>query len=512
MSRLATLPRCRTPSLPRLRPQRRSVMMGAAAPHHAPKKEGDISSVFVSLSGTAREPLPDRFRTLKQDLVAGHEDAVVKSWGRLLRALREENATIAAKGPAIIPSVDFRNLDGDVERLKGEIRKRGAAVVRGVVDEDEARAYKDEIEAYVRKNPSTKAFPADNPQVYELYWSLPQLKARAHPNMLKTQATLMRGLWHASPGAAISMQPLTYADRLRIRQPGDATFALGPHVDGGSVERWERDGYGRGGGTYDAVFRGDWEAYDPWDVTARVEAVQDLYNGAGACSMFRMFQGWLSISACGPREGTLLVNPLVQHSTVYFLLRPFFRPRRDAAEAGREGFLAEENWAFTGGEAMTSELQGATPGHAQELSEALHPHLELGATMVHVPRIRPGDLVVWHSDQIHAVDAVHEGAGDSSVMYIPVCPATDLNAGYLARQREAFRRGLPGPDFPGGKGESEHVGRPGEEAIRGAEARRAMGLERLVVAGASHGERDLVERTNRMLGFWGGAGRREEGV
>ncbi|GKT95431.1 DUF1479 domain protein [Colletotrichum tofieldiae] len=474
MSRLATLPRAAS----------------------RPKKEGDISSVFVSLSGTAREPLPDRFRTLKQDLVAGHEDAVVKSWGRLLRALREENATIAAKGPAIIPSVDFRNLDGDVERLKGEIRKRGAAVVRGVVDEDEARAYKDEIEAYV----------------YELYWSLPQLKARAHPNMLKTQATLMRGLWHASPGAAISMQPLTYADRLRIRQPGDATFALGPHVDGGSVERWERDGYGRGGGTYDAVFRGDWEAYDPWDVTARVEAVQDLYNGAGACSMFRMFQGWLSISACGPREGTLLVNPLVQHSTVYFLLRPFFRPRRDAAEAGREGFLAEENWAFTGGEAMTSELQGATPGHAQELSEALHPHLELGATMVHVPRIRPGDLVVWHSDQIHAVDAVHEGAGDSSVMYIPVCPATDLNAGYLARQREAFRRGLPGPDFPGGKGESEHVGRPGEEAIRGAEARRAMGLERLVVAGASHGERDLVERTNRMLGFWGGAGRREEGV
>ncbi|GJC85458.1 uncharacterized protein ColLi_08296 [Colletotrichum liriopes] len=337
MSRLATLPRCRTPSLPRLQAQRRSVMMGAAAPHHAPKKEGDISSVFVSLSGTAREPLPDRFRTLKQDLVAGHEDAVVKSWGRLLRALREENATIAAKGPAIIPSVDFRNLDGDVERLKGEIRKRGAAVVRGVVDEDEARAYKDEIEAYVRKNPSTKAFPADNPQVYELYWSLPQLKARAHPNMLKTQAALMRELWHASPGAAISMQPLTYADRLRIRQPGDATFALGPHVDGGSVERWERDGYGRGGGTYDAVFRGDWEAYDPWDVTARVEAVQDLYNGAGACSMFRMFQGWLSISACGPREGTLLVNPLVRHSTAYFLLRPFFRPRRDAAEAGREG-------------------------------------------------------------------------------------------------------------------------------------------------------------------------------
>ncbi|KAK2060096.1 DUF1479-domain-containing protein [Colletotrichum caudatum] len=508
MSRLAVVPR--------LWAQRRSVMtMGAAAAaHRAPKKEGDISSVFVSLSGAERAPLPERFRALKQDLVAGREEAVARSWGRLLRALREENEVVRAAGPAVIPSVEFRDLDAGVAQLRDEIRKRGALVVRGVVDEAEARAYKDEIEAYVRGNPSTRAFPPDNPQVYELYWSPPQLRARAHPNMLKTQAALMRGLWHASPEAAVSMQPLTYADRLRIRQPGDATFALGPHVDGGSVERWERDGYGRGsgglglGGPYDAVFRGEWEAYDPWDATARVGAVQDLYNGAGACSMFRMFQGWLSMSACGPREGTLLVNPLVRLSTAYMLLRPFFRPRREAREAmapggTAEGFLAEDNWAFTGGEAMSSELQGATPGHGQELSDALHPHLALGGTMVHIPRIRPGDYVAWHGDQVHAVDAVHRGAGDSSVLYVPVCPVTDLNVAYLARQREAFRLGLPGPDFPGGKGESEHVGRPGEEAVRDVEARRAMGLERLlpVAGGEGHGERELIDRANRVLGF-----------
>ncbi|KAK1993516.1 DUF1479-domain-containing protein [Colletotrichum falcatum] len=501
-----------------LQPQRRTVMtMGAAAAaYHAPKKEGDISSVFVSLSGAERAPLPQRFRALKQELVAGREDAVTQSWARLLRALREENEVVRATGPAVIPSVEFRDLDGGVAGLRDEIQKRGALVIRGVVNEVEARAYKEEIEAYVRRNPSTKAFPPDNPQVYELYWSLPQLRARAHPNMLKTQATLMRELWHASPNTAISMQPLTYADRLRIRQPGDATFALGPHVDGGSVERWEWDGYGGGGGPgsgpYDAVFRGDWEAYDPWDATARVGAVQDLYNGAGACSMFRMFQGWLSMSACGPREGTLLVNPLIRLSTAYFLLRPFFRPRQEVRDTMigahvAEGFLAEENWAFTGGEAMTSELQGATPGHGQELSQALHPHLELGGgTMIHIPRIRPGDYVVWHGDQVHAVDAVHRGAGDSSVLYVPVCPVTDLNVAYLARQRDAFRMGLPGPDFPGGKGESEHVGRPGEEAVRGWEAMRSMGLERLVVVKeegyvGGRSERELIERANRTLGF-----------
>jgi hypothetical protein len=28
----------------------------------------------------------------------------------------------------------------------------------------------------------------------------------------------------------------------------------------------------------------------------------------------------------------------------------------------------------------------------------LHPHLELERTMVHVPRIKPGDFVAWHCD------------------------------------------------------------------------------------------------------------------
>lgn len=206
----------------------------------------------------------------------------------------------------------------------------------------------------------------------------------------------MEALWTTStPDAEISMsQPLSYADRLRIRQPGDATFALGPHIDGGSVERWEPDGYGRGG-VYDRVFSGNWESYDPWDAAPRLSAVADLYNGAGACSMFRMFQGWLSMSHSGALEGTLLVNPLLKPATSYVLLRPFFRPVRE--EAGAEGFLAPENWEFAGAD-MNSELQGATPGHCQELNDAIHPHLELEKTMVHVPDVNPGDFVVWHCD------------------------------------------------------------------------------------------------------------------
>jgi len=243
-------------------------------------------------------------------------------------------------------------------------------------------------------------FPANNPQVIELYWSAPQLRARTHPAMLETQKALMTSLWHTSdPDSPISLRtPLSYADRLRIRQPGDARFALGPHQDGGSVERWEKDGYGRGG-VYDDVFRGDWQKYDPFDASGRVHAVTDLYGGLGSCSMFRMWQGWLSMSDVGPREGTLLVNPLLRESTAYSLLRPFFRSVTPLEGSARDArYLDAENWEFTADEGMTSDLQGATPGHGQEFPDGLHPHLELEKTMVHVPKVKPGDYVVWHCD------------------------------------------------------------------------------------------------------------------
>ncbi|PNY25829.1 Uncharacterized protein YbiU [Tolypocladium capitatum] len=481
-----------------------SVAAAAAARKPSSKKEGDISDAFVSLSGAQREPLSDRFRQLKCDLVRGREGALVESWTRLLRQLRKENDIVAERGSDAIPQVEFAELEGGCEGLKGEIKKRGAVVVRGVIPEAEARAYKEEVEEYVRKNPHTRAFPPDNPQVYELYWSAPQLKARAHPSLLGVQHHLMSRFWHASsPTARISLaNPLSYADRLRIRQPGDASFALGPHMDGGSVERWQREGYGRGG-VYDRVFAGAWERYDPWEASGRAVAASNLYDGLGACSVFRMWQGWMSMSRTGPREGTLLVNPLMHMATAYVLLRPFFRPVR---EDRGPGYLDESNWAFTGRADMTSELQGASPGHGQELTDELHPHLELERTMVHVPNIKPGDFVAWHCDTIHAVDKLHAGRADSSVLYIPVCPVTDANATYLARQRAAFRAGTPAPDFPGGPGESRHVGRPPEEAVRrwadGGAGRQAFGLERLAAReGAPPGEREAVESANGILGF-----------
>ncbi|ETS74002.1 hypothetical protein PFICI_13868 [Pestalotiopsis fici W106-1] len=464
------------------------------------KKEGSIADAFNSLSGGNAPPLPLRFRQLKQQIAQGREDRMIASWHRLLDELRLECDIIARKGPRAIPEIEFKDLAGDLRSIRGEIKKRGALVVRNVIPEAEARGYKYDLEEYIRLNPSTRNFEG---QVFELYWSLPQLKARSHPNMVAAQSTLM-SLWNKSDAKApiSTSQTLMYADRLRIRQPGDAKFALGPHQDGGSVERWQPEG---SAGVYERILQGDWENHDPWDASTRVHANINLYDGLGACSMFRMFQGWLSMSTVSPYEGTLLVQPLLKHSTAYTLLRPFFRPVAQYGDIATEEYLKPSNWQFIAGEDMTSELQGATPGQGQEYTEFNHPHLELNRTMVHVPKVRPGDYVVWHCDTIHAVDKTHKGNFDSSVLYIPVCPLTEANARYAATQRQAFLDGTPGPDFPGGLGESQHVQRPDVQDLRRVtdeNGLRAAGFEKLpILGGDSPGTISVTQTANSILGF-----------
>lgn len=260
------------------------------------KKEGDISAAFASLSGMQFKPLDPRFAEVKANLIRGNEEAITQSWNRLLQSLKEEIPIIKQQGSKIIPSIDFADIEnGNVSpEFRAEHKKRGVAVIRNVVPREEALQMKEDLRVYIRTNPQTKAFPPENPQVYELYWSPSQIRARAHPNLIKAQRFLME-FWHSKdPNALVSSRhPTMYADRLRMRLPGDAKFALGPHVDGGSCERWEEEGYGRGR-VYERIWKGEWEEYDPWESSGRLSVVSDLYQGVGACSMFRMFQGWLS--------------------------------------------------------------------------------------------------------------------------------------------------------------------------------------------------------------------------
>lgn len=179
--------------------------------------------------------------------------------------------------------------------------------------------------------------------MWRLSWSQAQIEARSHPASLQVQKSLM-SLFNknSAPDDSISTHvPLTYCDRLRIRKPGDAQFALGPHCDGGSVERWEDPLYRS---SYKAILDGRWRDHDCWDLGSRARANMSMYDGPGSvsdlphepscmqrskdftqCGVFRAWQGWTSLSHTSENEGTLKVFPAILESSAYMMLRPFFR-------------------------------------------------------------------------------------------------------------------------------------------------------------------------------------------
>ncbi|KAI1423255.1 DUF1479-domain-containing protein [Xylaria sp. FL1777] len=366
-------------------------------------------------------PLSSRFAKLKRNMIACREKDVAESFYRLLRALRRESEDIATRGSDVIPTIDYFDIHDNTKAsaFRKALRRRGVAVIKRVVPLTVAQAWKEETLDYIADNPQTRGYPLHDPQLFDLYWSPSQVRARADSRLLDAQRFAMR-VWHASDERALvsAEYPVVYADRLRVRTADDIPLSGGAHVDNGSVERWEPDGYGASG-TYSPVFSGRWEDYDPWDSSPRLHITTDLYNRSGSCSMFRMFQGFLSLSSIPAGSGALTACPMLQLSTAYLLLRPFFTPRYKnpaakmmecemgmgmGADRRRSeiDFLHPNNWNLN--VSQTSVLHGAVPGYVQELNSALHPHLQLHRTMVSIPDLEPGDYVIWHPDVVHAVD------------------------------------------------------------------------------------------------------------
>lgn len=186
--------------------------------HNTNRGEGSIANAFASMSDQSQE-LPSRFVDLKRDLVKGNRSAILDGWNRLLQKLTPER--LARWDPQMIPEVHFSAIQANhgelPEDAKRALKECGTIIVRGLVSQGDALGWKQRIRDYVKLNPSTTGFPADFPQVYELYWSKPQLEARAHPNMLTAQAALNK-VWSAAPEDVVDTSvPITYCDRLRIR-------------------------------------------------------------------------------------------------------------------------------------------------------------------------------------------------------------------------------------------------------------------------------------------------------
>lgn len=122
----------------------------------AQKKEGTIADAFASLSGQDFAALDPRFAAIKTELIRGNEAAVKASWTRLLVKLQEETQIIKRLGSTVVPQIEYKDIDRPSEHFRAEYLKRGIAVIKGAVPQDEALQMKDELRNYIKANPSTK--------------------------------------------------------------------------------------------------------------------------------------------------------------------------------------------------------------------------------------------------------------------------------------------------------------------------------------------------------------------
>ena len=345
-----------------------------------------------------------------------------------IRRAADRIITSVAAGRAVVPELQYRDIRNHKvpETVGQSIRESGCAVVRGVFPEALARDWFAELGEYLATNRYEErevekrsldkyfsALKAGKPQIFNVYWSKPQVMARQDARLAEARAFLDR-LWKYE-GVFNPDQQCTYADRVRRRQPGDKTLGLSPHMDAGTVERWIDPGYQK---VYENIFAGDWRGYDPFDATHRLKT-REIPSPA-VCSMFRTYQGWTALTRQGPTDGTLRLIPIAG-GIAYVLLRAL---QDDVGEA---------------------DLCGAAPGRALGVRPEWHD--DLMSALVSIPEVMPGDTVFWHTDICHSVGDTHEGSEYASVIYIGSAPDCPKNRAYLPKQKDAFLQGRSAPDF-----------------------------------------------------------------
>jgi hypothetical protein len=231
----------------------------------------DVPAAIVAAKADLRDRMTDRRDRM----------AVLDAW------LEKEVAAVRAEQAAggAVPVLAFADIAaGRVrEEDRARIRRRGCAIVRGVMPREQADGWNAEIGRYIDDNDYYERakskvgmdqyfalLDSAKPQIFGLYWSRPQVQARQHESLAATRAFLNR-LWTFEGPDGPVFDPdreCTYADRVRRRQPGDKTIGLSPHADGGSVERWCDPSFHA---VYRDLLSGDPLAYNPWNAAGRTE-------------------------------------------------------------------------------------------------------------------------------------------------------------------------------------------------------------------------------------------------
>ena len=378
------------------------------------------------------DQLSDQIISSKKKLRNKSKDYVL-NFKKIEEFIKKEIAEIEIlknSSKSIIPEISYDELDLVDSKTIENIHKRGCLIIRDVFEDNKIVKINEELEEYIEGNgyyedQKKKAgldkyfsdLKSGKPQIYGLYWSKAQIEIRHSEEMAKVKKWL-NNLWNFRNSEYTVFDPnkeLSYADRLRRREPGDDTLGLSPHCDAGSIERWTDSFYQE---IYKNIFSDKFEKYDPFDAKYRDKTKE--FESPAVAHVFRTFQGWTALTEQGPNDGTLQLIP-ISKGIAYVLTRALLN---DVEE---------------------SELCGSKFGRALSVNKDYHSLLLKG--LVSIPKMKPGDTVWWHPDVIHAVEDNHSGKNYSNVVYVGATPYCKKNLDYTIKQSKKFLEGKSPPDF-----------------------------------------------------------------
>ena len=161
------------------------------------------------------------------------------------------------------------------------------------------------------------------------------MKARQNARIMKIQAALLKA-WQTSEDNEVEVDFSTiinFADRFKTQNPNDTIIKYSPRIGkyftfrslvdnscnllnlftaNGGNERWHNQNYRK---VYRHILEGNWEAYDPFEIDYRIEAISNSVDGF---SFFKAFEGWLSLSSSSTNDGAMHVFPNLKEATAYW--------------------------------------------------------------------------------------------------------------------------------------------------------------------------------------------------
>ena len=354
----------------------------------------------------------------------------------------EEISKLKASKKSIIPEISFNQINQRNTKFVESIKKRGCVIVRDVFENLTIERLNNDLEKYIEENnyyddQKMKSgldnyfsdLKSSKPQIMGLYWSKAQMEIRHSENMLKVKNWL-NNLWIYKNDEYEVFDPskeLSYADRVRRREPGDNTLGLSPHCDAGSVERWSDDYYQK---IYKDIFSDNFLKFNPFDAKYRDKTTE--FESPAVAHVFRTFQGWTALTEQGPNDGTLQLIPIAK-AMAYILTRALLD------------------------DVPKDELCGSKLGKALSVNKEYHSLLLEG--LISIPNMKPGDTVWWHPDVVHAVEDKHLGKNYSNVVYVGSTPYCKKNLDYVRKQAKKFLKGESPPDFAAEDFETNYKGR-----------------------------------------------------